>query len=111
MVFSNEIFLLMKLQDLPNEILDYILMKAVVKKVMEKKLAKSAWLEYAVRVIRPLRAVSLQWNFRLTTNWFKIVLSRNIMRKGEPEYSTILSASSNMGLYLSCKCLTIHLNA
>jgi len=78
----------MKLQGLPIEVLDYILMKAVVKKVMEKKLAKSAWVEYTGRVIWPLRTVSLQWNYRLTTNWFEVVLFRNIMRKGRPKYST-----------------------
>ena len=72
----------LKMQYLPSEILDYILMKAVVKKVMNKKLVKSAWVEYTGRVIKPIRTVSLQWNFRLTTNWFKIVLFRNIMRKG-----------------------------
>ena len=64
-------------------------MKAVVKRVMEKKLAKSAWGEYALRVSRPLRLVSLQWNYRLTTNWFKIVLFRNLNRKGRPTYSTV----------------------
>jgi len=87
--FQMKSFLLTKLQDLPIEILDFILMKAVVKKVMEKKLAKSAWVEYTSQVIWPLRTVSLQWDYRLTTNWFKIVLCRNLMRKGRPTYSTI----------------------
>ena len=72
-----------QLQDLPIEVLDYILMKAVVKKVMDKKLAKCAWISCASRVIEPMRTVWSQWNYCLTKRWFKIVLSRTLNSKGK----------------------------
>src|SRR6218665_2106675 len=100
----------MKLQDLPNEILDYILMKVVVKEVMEKKLAKSAWIDYAVRVIKPLRMVSSHWENRLTTNWFKVVLSRNIMLKGKPQNILLCNALSSLALNLSREFFNMYFN-
>jgi hypothetical protein len=69
------------LQDLPIEVLDYILMKAVVKKVMDRKLAKSVWLYYASRVIQPMRTMWSRWNCSLKSNWFRIVLSRILNNK------------------------------
>lgn len=53
-------------------------MKAVVKKVMDEKLSKPAWIGYASRVIKPMRTVWSQWNYNLTTKWFKIVLLRTL---------------------------------
>jgi len=62
--------LFFQLQDLPNELLECILIKTVVMEVRSMKLAKSVWAEKADLVINQLASVCSQWNSIITTDYF-----------------------------------------
>ena len=61
----------LQLQDLPNELLEDIIVQAVVMEVKAMKLAKSVWKEKADLVIRRLRTVCWQWRDILMTNYLR----------------------------------------
>jgi len=57
----------MQLQDLPIELLEHVLVKAVVKEVRSMKLAKCAWKRKADLVLSRLKTVCPLWKSILTT--------------------------------------------
>lgn len=74
------------LQDLPVELLEMILMKTISMIVMSKNLPRSARDEELCQVLFELRSVWSEWNYRLTTEWFKIVFQRQLTTLGSMVY-------------------------
>lgn len=66
----------LQLQDLPIQILERILVKAVVVEVLGMKLVKRVWKDKADLVISRLKTVCLHWNSVLTTNEFTTKVHR-----------------------------------
>jgi len=65
-----------QLQDLPIELLECILVEAVVMEVKGLKLVKRVWEEKADLVISRLASVSSLWGDILTTNYSRTKLHR-----------------------------------
>src|SRR5688572_24490453 len=60
-----------QLQDLPMEVLERILLEAIVAELRDRKILRSAWKKSADNVIERLRHVCPRWNNVLTASLFR----------------------------------------
>src|SRR6218665_3667867 len=82
-----------QLQDLPLEMSDAVLMKVFLSLVCDGTRVRSTWDTAVDEVVKQLRTVWSQWNYRLTTRWFKIVLRRRLNDLGENQQLHTLSSN------------------